>query len=265
MVGLYDEDANDDYRPFTFTKNSLKNVRRNAQQHLSLIFTNITIPTFNLQEAMAASRKTQPPEIKVEGYEKQNEEILQLIDDFNVIIQDNSGVDDLVDGEILAIKISTLMKENPSEEETAISASLLESLKIGLFRILATDSLIGDDDNRHKSCTSIENVHPDIIRDDGPVIPIPETNSQCINIHAYYTLMEHLFEALLSDFFEKFKKVHNSLPITYLTQEEKDWFGIWTSRGTVLSTFTDAYVDINDVPLGFCAITPLGEFTDRHL
>ncbi|RPA90298.1 hypothetical protein L873DRAFT_467585 [Choiromyces venosus 120613-1] len=93
MAGLYDEDANDNYQPFTFTKNGLKNVRNNARQHLSSIFTNIAIPTFNLQDAMAASRKTQPPEIKVEGYEKQNEETLRLIDDFNVIIRDNSGVE----------------------------------------------------------------------------------------------------------------------------------------------------------------------------
>ncbi|RPA93999.1 hypothetical protein L873DRAFT_1846888 [Choiromyces venosus 120613-1] len=163
MAGHYDEDANDNYQSFTFTKNGLKN------------------------EAIVASRKTQPPEIKVEGYEKQNKETLQLIDDFNVIIRDNSGVDDLVDGEILAIKIGILMKENPSEEETAISASLLESLKIGLFHFLATDPLIGDDDNRHKSCTPMENVHPDIIRDDEPAILIPEPNSQCINIYTYHT------------------------------------------------------------------------------
>ncbi|RPA97667.1 hypothetical protein L873DRAFT_1844684 [Choiromyces venosus 120613-1] len=77
--------------------------------------------------------------------------------------------------------------------------------------------------------------------------------------------MERLFKALLPDFFEKYKKVHKSLPIIYLTQEEKDLFGIWNSRGTVLSTFTNAHIDINDVPLGFCAITLLGEFTDGHL
>ncbi|RPB01470.1 hypothetical protein L873DRAFT_1842435 [Choiromyces venosus 120613-1] len=131
----------------------------------------------NILDAIAASRKTQPPEIKVEGYEKQNEETLRLIDDFNVIIRDNSDVDDRVDGEILAIKIGTLMKENPSEEETAISASLLQSLKTGLFCFLATDFLTGDDNNRHKSRTSMENVHLDIIRDGGLAIPIPETNS----------------------------------------------------------------------------------------
>ncbi|RPA99929.1 hypothetical protein L873DRAFT_1843340 [Choiromyces venosus 120613-1] len=71
------------------------------------------------------------------------------------------------------------------------------------------------------------------------------------SIYPLTKLTEHLFEALLPDFFEKYKK--------------KDWFGIWTSRGTVLSTFTDAHVDINNVPLGFCAITPLGEFTNAHL
>ncbi|RPB05989.1 hypothetical protein L873DRAFT_1785133 [Choiromyces venosus 120613-1] len=204
-------------------------------------------------EAMVASRKTQPPEIKVVGYEKQNEETLRLIDDFNVIIRDNSGVDDLVDGEILTIKIGTLMKENPSEEETAVSASLLESLKTALFHYLATDSLI------------VQNIESNR----GPRVLWETMRGKSTDLKNYLRsiypltkLTEHLFKALPPDFFEK---VHNSLPITYLTQEEKDWFGIQTSRGTVLSTFTNAHVDINDIPLGFCAITLLGEFTDGHL
>ena len=63
----------------------------------------------------------------------------------------------------------------------------------------------------------------------------------------------------------KCKEVYDILPLTYLTKEEKKWFGIWTSRGTVLSTFTDVHVDLKDVLLGFCPIISLGKFTDGHV
>jgi len=84
-------------------------------------------------------------------------------------------------------------------------------------------------------------------------------------IYPLTRLTQKFFQHLLPDFYEKYKKVYDSLPETYLTENEKAWFGIWTSRGTVLSTFTDVHVDLKDVPLGFCAITPLGKFTNGHI
>jgi len=47
-----------------------------------------------------------------------------------------------------------------------------------------------------------------------------------------------------------YKKVYNSL-------HEKAWFGIWISRGTVLSTFTNVHVDLKNVPVAFYMITLL--------
>ena len=60
-------------------------------------------------------------------------------------------------------------------------------------------------------------------------------------------------------------KVYEVLPVTYLTEAEKEWFGIWTSRRTVLSTFTDVHVKLKDVPLGYCAIIPMVNFTNGHI
>jgi len=78
-------------------------------------------------------------------------------------------------------------------------------------------------------------------------------------------LTQKYFQYLLPEFYTKDKKVYDQLPVTYLTDNEKEWFGIWTSRETVLYTFTDVHVDLQDLPLGFCAIMPLGNFTDDHI
>lgn len=210
-------------------------------------------------------------------------------------------------GEVLALKVGSIMKLDPKPTDTAITPSLLEQLNTGLYRFLTTNPKALDDDKRHKSRTALDSADTENLREGGPAIPIPETKSRCINIHAYNTarndnaienielyrgpaniwsstrvtapnlkhylrsiypltqLTAKFFQILLPDFYKKYKDVYDVLPLTYLTEEEKRWFGIWTSRGTVLSTFTDVHVDLKDVPLGFCAIIPLGKFTDGHV
>jgi len=178
----------------------------------------------------------------------------------------------------------------------------------GLYRYLATNPKLLDENNCHKSRTpNDEPSDPKILHQGGPAIPILEANSRCINIHAYNTarynksiseielyrgpveiweakrgnahtlknylrainpltqLMQKYFQYLLPDFYTKYKKVYNQLLVTYLTEDKKEWFGIWTSRETVLSTFTKVHVGLHDIPLGFCAIIPLGNFTDGHI
>ena len=55
-----------------------------------MIFTNVTIPNFNLEEVVRQYDKTQPPEVQQHGFEAVNEETLRLVDDINVFVRDNS-------------------------------------------------------------------------------------------------------------------------------------------------------------------------------
>jgi len=50
------------------------------------------------------------------------------------------------------------------------------------------------------------------------------------------------------------------LPKNDANKGQKDCFGIWTSLGIVLDTFTDVHSDLKDVCKGFWAIVPLGRF-----
>ena len=82
-------------------------------------------------------------------------------------------------GNILAVKIGTVMKRDPEPENTAISSEILESTTTGLYRYLATDPKSLDDNNHHKSRTQQDNsTGLATLREGGPAIPIPEKQSR---------------------------------------------------------------------------------------
>ena len=74
------------------------------------------------------------------------------------------------------------------------------------------------------------------------------------------TLLEGVFEVVAPESFHIYKKVFKALPKNDANKGQKDCFGIWTSRGIVLDTFTDVHLDLKDVCKGFCAVVPLGKF-----
>ena len=80
-------------------------------------------------------------------------------------------------------------------------------------------------------------------------------------------LTEAIFEGVLPEVFNKYKLVYNHVRSedSILGEAVKSSFGIWTSRGAVLCAQTDVHVDRLDVPLGYCAIIPLGRFTGGHI
>lgn len=79
-----------DFKPWCYNHQQLKNIGKNASNRHHLIFTNVTIPNFNLEEVVRQYDKTQPPEVQQQGFEAANEETLRLVDDMNVFVRDNS-------------------------------------------------------------------------------------------------------------------------------------------------------------------------------
>ena len=88
ITGLYPD--TEDFTPWSYHHQQLKNIGKNANNRQHLIFTNITIPDFNLEEVVKQYNKTQPPEVQQQGFEAANEGTLRLIDDMNVFVRDNS-------------------------------------------------------------------------------------------------------------------------------------------------------------------------------
>ncbi|KAG0636977.1 hypothetical protein HOY80DRAFT_1053011 [Tuber brumale] len=188
LTGLYDQptEEEDDYTFFEFEGTTLKNIGKNTRHHTREdkdIFTHITIPHFNLPEVVALSQKNQPPEASQPGFKAENEPTLLLIEDQNIFIRDNTGHNNKT-GNILAVKVGSMMKSNPTQQDTAISAWVLEAATTGLYRYLATDPRSSDDNNCHKSRTQLDKIFDsEILCEGGPAIAIPENQSCCINIH----------------------------------------------------------------------------------
>lgn len=66
--------------------------RKSLRQNFSRLIPNeYTIPTFNLKQQMRDSKRSQPAECFILGFEEENEETLTLIADHSCIIRDNSG------------------------------------------------------------------------------------------------------------------------------------------------------------------------------
>ncbi|PUU78259.1 hypothetical protein B9Z19DRAFT_1127128 [Tuber borchii] len=78
-------------------------------------------------------------------------------------------------------------------------------------------------------------------------------------------LTEKIFQFVVPEVFNKYKLVWDELKAGALGDNVKRSFGIWTSRKIVLCTATDVQLDLLHVPLGYCAIIPLGKFTDGHI
>ena len=53
-------------------------------------------------------------------------------------------------GEVLALRVESIMKLDPHPNDTAITPSLLEQLNTSLYRFLATNPKALDHDKRHK-------------------------------------------------------------------------------------------------------------------
>jgi len=99
LAGLYNQptatEEENNYTPFKFDGQTLKNIGKNTRHLLKKestdIFTHVTIPHFNLPEVVALSQKTQASEAQQPGFEAENEPTLQLIEDPNIFIRDNTG------------------------------------------------------------------------------------------------------------------------------------------------------------------------------
>ena len=192
------------------------------------------------------------------------------------------------------------MKPNPSKDDTAIPDELLSSLTTGLYRFLATGPKTADDNTQRKSSHNVRReCGPEIPmpKGHGSCIDIhaystarPDQSTGRIelsrrplemwygsrdtekNLIAYLTcirpltrLTEKIFQHVVPEVFDKYKLVWNELKVGALGENVKRSFGIWTSRKIDLCTATDLQLDLLHVPLGYCAIIPLGKFTDGHI
>ncbi|PUU73940.1 hypothetical protein B9Z19DRAFT_1068591 [Tuber borchii] len=193
------------------------------------------------------------------------------------------------------------MSENPSEEDTAIPPELLSAVTTGLYRFLSSEPKTIDDNTRHTSAIKApRECRPEqpIPKDGGSCINIHayctgrQDNSidgielsrgprdvwrrvgteQNVMEYLEYIrpltqLTEGIFQGVLPEVFNKYKPVYDYLRSegNLLEETVKSSFGIWMSRAAVLCAQTDVHVDLLDVPLGYCAIIPLGKFTGGHI
>lgn len=193
------------------------------------------------------------------------------------------------------------MNENPSEKDTAIPPGLLSAVTTGLYRFLSSEPKTINDNTRHTSAIktprecrpeqplpedsgSCINIHAyctgrleksieEIQLSRGPrdVWRNPVVEGHLMEYLKYLKpltqLTEAIFEGVLPEVFNKYKLVYDHLGSEgdFLGENVKSSFGIWTSRGAVLCAQTDVHVDLLDVPLGYCAIIPLGKFTGGHI
>jgi len=193
------------------------------------------------------------------------------------------------------------MSKNPSEKDTAIPPGLLSAVTIGLYRFLSSEPKTINDNTRHTSamkaprecrpeqplpedsgscinfhayCTgrqdnSIEGIQ--LSRGPRDVWRSAVVEKRLVESLKYIKpltqLTEAIFQGVLPEVFNKYKLVYNHLRSegNFLGENVKSSFGIWTSRGAVLCAQTDVHVDLLDVPLGYCAIIPLGKFTGGHI
>ena len=61
-----------DFKPWCYNHQQLKYIGKNAGNRHHLIFTNVTISNFNLEEVVRQYDKTQPPEVQQQGFEAAN-------------------------------------------------------------------------------------------------------------------------------------------------------------------------------------------------
>ena len=80
----------EDFTPWSYVHQQLKDIGKNANNRHDLIFTNATIPNFNLEKVVQQYDKTQPPKVQQPGFEAEYEGTLRLINDMNVFVRDNS-------------------------------------------------------------------------------------------------------------------------------------------------------------------------------
>ncbi|PWW72985.1 hypothetical protein C7212DRAFT_366171 [Tuber magnatum] len=187
-TGLYNIDDNrNSHTPFTFTGPQLKNIRKNLKRNIANILTDVTIPHFNLKKIVAESKNFQSFGTRLPNPKAEDEPIFNLIGNMNVIVRDNTSNGEDGKGEILAIKVGSKMKPNPSEEETAIPPDFLQSLAAGLYRFLATNPKASDDDTQHRNRTAGDaSEDEEAHQEKGSGNPVPGEMRNFINIHAYY-------------------------------------------------------------------------------
>ena len=193
------------------------------------------------------------------------------------------------------------MSKNPGEKDTAIPPGLLSAVTTGLYRFLSSEPKTIDDNTRHTSAVkaprecrpeqpitegsgSCVNIHAyctgrqdnsiegiELSRGPREVWRSAVVEEPLMEYLKYLKpltqLTEAIFQRVLPEVFNKYKLVYNHLRSEgdLLGENVKSSFGIWTSRTAVLCAQTNVHVDLLDVPLGYCAIIPLGKFTGGHI
>ena len=193
------------------------------------------------------------------------------------------------------------MKPNPSENDTAIPDELMSSLTTGLYRFLATGPKTTNDNTQRKSSHNVRReckTEIPIPKGHGSCIDIhayttgrnhdqstgrielsrqpremwygsKDTEKHLVTylkcIRPLTQLTEKMFQLVVPEVFNKYKLVWDELEVGALGDNVRRSFSIWTSRKIVLCAATDTQLDLLHVPLGYCAIIPLGKFTDGHI